>query len=118
MSRRRFTPPAPAKLVDETAETVRRNHEQRITELQAEPILGGKWVRDVELLDGVATPVAHGLGRRPYVLMSPPRTRTGGVTSGRIIDRTLREAAYDRNQHVVLRADGFTIPVYVDVYFS
>jgi hypothetical protein len=70
---KRFKPPATGKLADKEAEQVRQNHDLRIRELQNIPVVGGKLIKDIELESDVLTPVAHGLGRRATVLLSPPR---------------------------------------------
>lgn len=70
---RRLQPPAAGKLADKDAERARQNHADRIRELQGIPIVGGKVIEGIELAAGVTTPVAHGLGRRARVLLSPPR---------------------------------------------
>lgn len=75
---KRFKPPAPGKLPDETAERIRRVQDERVKELQAVPIVGGKLVKDIVLEPGVETAVAHGLGRRASIIASPARGEMTG----------------------------------------
>lgn len=107
----RLRPPIAARLADEASERVRRNHEERIVELQRLPGASLTAIQDVELEDGVETPVAHGLGRKPLmVFVSPPR---GPSTTGMVVE--VRGAPHDRSKVVVLKASGFGATVYVDV---
>lgn len=108
----RFIPAVGAKLGDQEAERVRRNHEERIGQLQKVPIIGGTELLDQELPDGVDVYIAHGLGRRARCFVSPPR---GGSTSGSINDRTVAIGA-DRARYVVLRADDWGSTVKVDIW--
>lgn len=82
MARRRLQHSVPVKLTDPDAERARDNHAQRIREIQSVPVLGGRLIKDVVLENGVDTPVAHGLGRKATVLISPPR---GTNMTGEII---------------------------------
>lgn len=106
--------PAPLgiKLEDPDLERVRRNHEERIVELQRLPAAGLQVIRDVSLVDSIATVIAHGLGRAPVlVLPSPAR---GGTSSGSIVE--VRDGKqYDRSKVIVLTAKGYTTAVVVDV---
>lgn len=71
-------------------------------------------IADVELENGVETPIQHGLAQAPqWVSTSPPR---GAASTGRIEE--VRSAAYDRGQVVVLKATGWgaTIAVDIEVY--
>lgn len=115
---RRLRAPAPVTSGDE--EQTRRSLERRIRALEATPLARGFWAKtDLELPDGVDVVVPHALGRLAKVLLSPPRVKQTGGTTGRIVDRTLREPEkWDPTQFIVLRAVGFTIPVYVDVFIS
>ena len=106
--------PAPLgiKLADPDLERVRRNHEERIVELQRLPAAGLQVIRDVSLVDSIATVIAHGLGRAPVlVLPSPAR---GGTTTGGISE--VRDSKqYDRSKVVVLMAKGYTTAVVIDL---
>lgn len=90
-------------------ERIRRNLAEAIRELQGLRVL--RVIREgVELADGVATPIAHNLGRRAFVWVSPAR---GASTSGRIEE--VRDGSYDMTKYVVLKATGFGATVLVDV---
>jgi hypothetical protein len=92
------------------ADRVRRNHAEAIGELQGRPLVGANIVGDVSLADGVATSVAHGLGRPArFVVASAPR---GAVTSGRIEEV---RGTHDRAKYVVLKASGWGATIVVDV---
>ena len=86
-------------------ERIRRNMYDVLRELQlrASPV-----VREgIELVDGVDTPIAHKLGRRPrWVRESCIRNAT---SIGRI-DEISRDAEY-----VVLRAIGYGGPITIDL---
>lgn len=99
------------QLGDPVAERVRQDHAAAITELQGLPAVNLRIIPDVELADGVATPVAHGLGRPArWVRESCPRNPS---TSGRVEE--VRTGSHDRNRYVVLKASGFGATVTVDV---
>ena len=98
-------------LDDPDTERVRRNLVDAVGEIQKLPVIGSRIISDVTLADGVATPVAHGLGRVPQMVnSSPPR---GGTSTGRI--QEIRDGAYDRSKYVTLKATGWTTTIVVDV---
>lgn len=109
---RRFQPPVSIQLADASAERVRRNHEERIRELQGSQVVSGRLILDVVLADGVVTPISHGLGRRAVVILSPPRG--SGMTTGRI--QEIRTGDHAPEQYVVLRADGFGMSITIDAW--
>jgi hypothetical protein len=68
-------------------------------------------VLDIELHDGISTPVAHKLGRAPIAFFtSPPR---GPTTIGRIEE--VVSSGHDPSLYLVLEANGFGTTVSVDV---
>jgi hypothetical protein len=91
-------------------ERLRRNHHDAIAELQAGPSARARIIRDVTLADGIATPIAHGLGRPAFVTHSPPR---GPVAAGWIEE--VRDGNHDRTKYVVLKANSYGGPVTVDL---
>lgn len=92
------------------AEVVRREHELAIRELQGRAGVQLDVIPNVELADGVPTPVAHGLGRLPrWVRESCVR---GGQGAGRIDEV---RGPYDRTKVVVITASGFGATVFVDL---
>lgn len=96
----RLTPAVTTRLKDEAAEQVRRNHEQRISELAGSP-LAGAVVLEIELPNGTDVTVAHRLGRRPRgVWVAAVR---GAVTAGQVIE----VSGTDPDRIVVLRATGY-----------
>ena len=107
---RRLRGPIAVRLEGE-AERARQNHEDRITELQKLPATGLEVKPDISLANGVVTQVAHGLGRRPQlVLLSPPR---GASSSGRIEE--VRSDGLDRTKLIALKATGWGATITVDV---
>lgn len=68
-------------------------------------------VQNVELVDGLATVVAHGLGQVPR-FVGPSATR-GPVSSGHIEE--VRPARLDRSNHVVLKASGYGVTIEIDL---
>lgn len=103
--------PTATVLRDAEVEQVRRDHHDRIVELQALPATSLRILPGIVLADGVATPVAHGLGRRArWVRESCVR---GGSTVGSV--KEIRTGAYNPDRYVVLQADGWGADVTVDV---
>jgi len=74
----------PLHLKDDDLERVRRNHHEAIEEIQRAPGVGMTVLKGITLADGVATKVAHRLGRMPlWVGPSVPR---GAVAAGYIVE--------------------------------
>lgn len=104
-------PPAAPKFQDVFLEGVRREHADKIVELQKLPAAELKVISDVSLVDATDKPVPHGLGRNPKcVLVSPPR---GASSTGRIEE--VRSSSYDRTKVVVLKATNWGATVLVDL---
>ncbi len=103
MKRKTFTPPSSQQLADPNAEAVRREHAEKIRELQQMPAAQLDVIPDVRLPDGVVTPIAHQLGREPQWFRES--CVRGAVTAGVISEVT--GTAYDPTKYLVLRADGF-----------
>lgn len=103
-------------LPDQLLERVRRNIVDSIRELQRQPfssakILSGSDGTGVLLLDGVPTPVAHGLGRIPsWVGVSCIR---GAAGIGRVDE--IRDGSVDRTRYVLLTAIGYGAPIRADL---
>jgi len=99
------------RLADPALERVRQDHAAAIGELQGLPCVALRVVTDVELADGIETPVAHGLGRPAlWVRESAPRNAS---TTGRVDE--IRTGSADRRKFVVLKATGFGATITVDV---
>ncbi len=93
------------------AEAMRRSHEACIREIQDLPASSLRIVQGVELADGVATPVAHKLGRPPaWTQASVVR---GAASTGRIVES--RSGSYSRAEVVLLTATGFGATVTIDL---
>ncbi len=93
------------------AETARRVTEACIREIQDLPASSLRIIAGVELVDGVATPIAHKLGRAPvWVQASVVR---GATATGRIVET--RSGSYDRTQVVVLTATDHGATVTIDL---
>lgn len=108
---RRLRPPSSARLRDDETEAARRDLADRIVELQGLPCVDLGVLENIELKDGVETPIAHGLGRRPVWVKES--TVRGATATGRIVE--IRDAKYDRTKVVVLKASGHGATIYVDV---
>lgn len=106
----RLSAPHTPELDDENAEIVRLEHERKIVELQNRPLVVAGVIYDVALADGVATPVAHGMGRRVAAFPSAPR---GAVSAGYIVET--RSGTHDPSKYVVLTANGFGATITVDL---
>ncbi len=104
--------PHTPELDDDKAELVRLEHERKLVELQKLPAAALTVIPNVTLADGVATPIAHRLGRRAVCWHSPPR---GAASTGRIEE--LRTAgSVDPTKFVVLSATGWGASIVVDVF--
>lgn len=91
------------RLDDRKVDDVTRDHAAKINELASLPASSMKFIRGVVLLDGVDTPIAHGLGRPPtFVQPSAPR---GALATGRIDE--VDAVGADASKYVVLRASGW-----------
>jgi hypothetical protein len=97
-------------LADPNAERVRASHAAALRELQAAVVARARVVT-VQLADGVATNVAHGLGRAP-IFVSPSIVRLA-TTTGRIVED--RSTGVDRTRLLVLTANGWGSTVEVDL---
>jgi hypothetical protein len=95
------------QLADPVAERANRNHRERIDEIQKQPAVAARVVRNVALPNATQVSVPHGLGRVPmFVAPSPAR---GGSSNGAIAE-VLRNATV-----VVLEASGWGATVTVDL---
>jgi hypothetical protein len=103
--------PLDRRLDDQTAEQVRRSHAEAIREWQASAAAGLRVVRNIALVDGVPTPIAHGLGRTP--LWAAPSAVRGASSTGRIDDVT--GGSDDRAKVVTLKATGFGATITIDL---
>lgn len=98
-------------LADPATERVRQELVAAVRELQTLPASSLRVIRDVVLVDGAETPVAHGLGRpASWVKESCPRNAS---TTGRVEE--VRTGTGDRSKVVVLKATGWGAPITVDV---
>lgn len=103
--------PVTPKLEDEASERVRREFDMKIRELQTLPAALLTVTEGIELKDATETPIAHGLSRKPrLVIVSPPR---GATATGRIEE--VRSGSYDRARVVVLKATGHGATITVDL---
>src|SRR6187402_713926 len=87
----------------QAAEQARKVHEDCISELQKLPAAGLRVIANVELADGVETPIAHKLGRAAHWVQAS--CVRGALNAGRIEE--VRDGAHNRAQVVVLLATGF-----------
>ena len=100
------------KLDDPRSEANRREHTEAIEELQGFVRRSQAIIANVELVDGIDTPIAHRLGRVPtFVNVSVPRGLA--LTAGVITE--VRGSGIDRRAVVVLRADGYGATITVDL---
>ncbi len=101
---------ATPRLADPDSEQVRRIHEDAIREIQRLPVLGMRLIPNVQLSDGVATPIAHGLGRAPlWVGISVPRL---AAAAGYVVES---RDGVDRSRAITLTAHDYLANVLVDV---
>jgi hypothetical protein len=114
----RFLPPLLKRFADEALDSVLRNVQQRIDQLQGVAIVRGKLVTGIELPDQTNIPVRHGFGRPARAFVSVPYAISGLVTTGGILrDRTrLVSEQFDSSQYVVLYAAGWGTTMYVDAW--
>ncbi len=101
-------------LPDPTLERVRQDLVAAVDELQSMPLAAARVVSGVVLADGVATPVAHGLGRpATWVRESCPRNP---ISTGRVEE--IRTGSHDRSKFVVLKATGWGATITVDIVIA
>lgn len=97
---------------DPEVERVLRDHARIITQLIGLVTTPARIIEDVQLVDATSTSIAHGLGRRPkMIIVSPPRNTAGA--SGRITEDVL--TATDRDRYLLLLAAGWAATITVDV---
>jgi hypothetical protein len=106
----RLSAPSTPQLADQDAEVVRREHEKKLIELQNQPLVHGKPIENVKLLDGVATAIPHGFGRPVLHFHSAVR---GALANGRIDD--VRDGTVDRTKYIHLKATGYGATIYIDL---
>ena len=107
----RQQPPVATTLTDDAAERVRRNHDERIRELQSAPLIHGRLFRGIELPNAQRVDVPHGLGRPAVALVSWPYQTFG--TSGRISMSHAENP--DPRLYVSISAVGWSATITVDV---
>jgi hypothetical protein len=99
------------KLENDNAERVRREHHDAITEIQKKPAVNSLTISDVQLANGVTTPISHGLGKAPtHVTPSAPR---GATAAGYIVE--IRDGTVDRTKQIALQANSYGATITVDV---
>ncbi len=103
MKRKAFTAPSSQQLRDPDAEAARREHADKIRELQQMPAALLDVIPNIQLEDGVDKPIAHQLGRIPQWFRES--CVRGAVTAGVITEVTGTQ--YDPTKYLVLRADGY-----------
>ena len=87
------------------------DHKATIDKIAEQPGVGLAVLSDVELLDGIETPVPHKLGKAPSaVTVTAVR---GALLVGSVSD--VRTGTYDRAQYVTLKASGYGATITVDV---
>lgn len=119
MPGRRPRPEFTGRQKERVAERVRRNQNERISEIQKSVGFSLRVIRDVTLADNVQTPVPHGMGRAVSTIVSPAR-RTGlGASTPLIrrVDGTFEDTVKaDPTKFVTLLASGWGSSVIVDVW--
>ncbi len=114
MRTKRFKAPIGLKPLDADTRRVTQNIDERIRELQAVPILGGKLFKNVQMPDGEIVYISHGFGRVASCFVSPPR-RTATMTLGLISDmRDLLD--FDVSNSIALKAEDWTSTIVVDIW--
>ena len=107
----KVTPPITPRIADASIERVRRELTDKIVDQQKLPATSLKSIQNIALADGVATPIQHGLGRKPvWSCPSPPR---GPTTTGRIEE--VRDGTQDRAKVIVLKATGWGATITIDL---
>jgi hypothetical protein len=111
---RRFHSPATVTHADPEIERMRLNFERRIGEIQKAPVMAGLIFRDVSLASGVNTPIPHNFNRRALHFHSAPRA-SASATTGRIREIVDPEL-FDPKKYLVLKANGWSETIVVDVW--
>ncbi len=96
------------------AELVRRNLEERIAAQEALPFGEAQILSNVELEDGVAKRVPHGLGRKPRCVIPTLPRATGGIGSPGAIEE-VQQGASDRSSALTVKATGYGVTITVDL---
>ena len=109
----RPTAPTTRRHDDPATEQIRREHHDKIVELQQQPAAGIGIVAGVTLVDTVTTAVPHKLGRVPIFVV--PSIVRGATATGRIVES--RSAATDRTKYVLLTATGHGATITLDLLF-
>lgn len=114
-----MTPPLQLSIDDPLVDRVASSHARGIAELQSMPAASLRIISNVLLVDTANTYVEHGLGRAPlFVRESCVR---GALSTGIVRDVTdgkltgLFSTPVDRSRYVVLRADGYSANIFVDI---
>ncbi len=104
-------PPLPSRFASPELDRAFRELRSGQQAAAAQPAAGLRVIAGVTLADGVATPIAHGLGRPPvFVWESCPRDATA---TGRIVES--RSTGHDRALYVVLTATGWGATITIDL---
>lgn len=96
---------------DANADRVRRHHDQQIGELQALPATAIKVISNIDLPDGVETPIPHGLGR-PATWHKESTIRN---PAGNGVIQEVRGGSYDRSKVIVLKATSYAATITIDL---
>ena len=111
--------PVAPRITDPAVRQVLDDHKRAIEDTAKLPGAGLRVIPNVQLADGVDTPVAHGLGRPPsWVRESCPRGLTSSVlgATGRVVRiLSITGPSADPSRFVVLRAAGWGATIEVDV---
>jgi len=97
---------------DALLESVRRNLAEAVRELQQQPLARAKLIANVQLADGVETPIPHGLAR-PVVWVRESCVR-GALSAGYVLE-VRSSNAVERAQYVTLKAVGYGATITVDL---
>lgn len=104
-------PPKSPRIEDAATDQAIREHERTFADILNLPAAALRVINDVDLPEGIAISVPHGLGRAPRcVLVSA--VRNDPPSTGRIVE--VRQDV-DRTNYLKLKATGFTVTVTVDV---
>lgn len=108
----RTAAPLAIGLADPDVERVTRNHAEILAALLRAPAGAMRIIAAVELTDGTETPVAHGLGRAPAIVI-PGAPKGSGLTGGTIHE--VPNSSVDRREIIILRATGYGATITVDL---
>ncbi len=97
---------------DPKIERAIEDHRKTIDKVAAQPGVGLAVLPDVVLLDGIATPVPHKMGKAPSAVSI---TAVRGQLTAGVVEDVRSASGFDRGKFITLKASGYGATITVDV---